>query len=66
MSCVKMAEPIDMHFSMLSPMSPGNMYYMGMYILHRQGHFCSVWPGIIGTGFLQAISVMLEVTVSKH
>jgi len=30
MSCVKMGEPIEMQFGMLSHVGPENMYYMGM------------------------------------
>jgi len=28
--CADMAEPIEMHFEMLSRVGPGNMYYVGM------------------------------------
>jgi len=31
MSCAKTAEPVEMHFGMLSQVGPGNMYYVGFW-----------------------------------
>ena len=37
MSCAKTAEAIETQFGMLSPVGPGNMYYMGMQMPPREG-----------------------------
>jgi len=40
-----MAEPIKMHFGMLSWVGRGNMYYMACRCPHRKGHF---WGRVSG------------------
>jgi len=51
-SCAKTAKPIETQFGMLSRVGPGNMYYMGMYMLHGTGHF---WGCLADGKSLQSI-----------
>jgi len=44
MSCVKMAEPIEIQFGTLSQVGPGNMYYIRCRFHYWKEPFWGVWP----------------------
>jgi len=41
-SCAKIAEPVEMHYGMLTLVCPGNMYYMGVDACMGTGTFGDV------------------------